>query len=302
MPSDDLAAVLVHRGAQGRPFVRRLPGRHGNRLVRAVVRHELVGGQPQLLDAPELQGLDPEPLLGAGQFVAVHGVRQFGQFAGQGVVAGADRGQFAVHLLPAFLGAVALLPGQVHGHVDEADDLLHGGGDGGGASGLEPAAAGPFGGFLAGAAFGGGGAFQRRRPVAGGRELFLGAAQGSRASISALRASEAARARASRCSGEGSSSAGASWAAASRAATAVERFLLADDVGLGPGQGRGQPFAFADGAAQHGVQVAQAFGDGREPGVGVVEPFQGGVGAVLRLGPPGLRGGEGEAVAVPARR
>ena len=54
----------------------------------------------------------------------------------------------------------------------------HGGGDGGGAPGLEPAAAGPFGGFLAGAAFGGGGPFQRRRPVAGGRELFLGAAQG----------------------------------------------------------------------------------------------------------------------------
>ncbi len=56
--------------------------------------------------------------------------------------------------------------------------LADGGGDGRSASGLEPAAAGPFGRFLAGAAFGGGGAFQRRRPVAGGGELFLGAAQG----------------------------------------------------------------------------------------------------------------------------
>ena len=108
----------------------------------------------------------------------MHGVGEFGQFAGQRVVAAADPGQFTVHGVLAFLGAVPLAAGQLHGHVDESDDLLHGDGDGGGAPGLEPAAAGPFGGFLAGAAFGGGGPFQRRRPVAGGRELFLGAAQG----------------------------------------------------------------------------------------------------------------------------
>ena len=58
------------------------------------------------------------------------------------------------------------------------DDLLHGGRDGRRPAGLEPAAAGPLGGLFTGAAFGGGGPFQGRRPVAGGRELLLGAAQG----------------------------------------------------------------------------------------------------------------------------
>ncbi len=43
--------------------------------------------------------------------------------------------------------------------------------------------------------------------------------------------------------------------------------------------------------------MAQAFGDGRQPGVRIVEPFQGGVGAVLRRGAPGLGGGEGEPLA-----
>ena len=91
---------------------------------------------------------------------------------------------------------------------------------------------------------------------------------------------------------DGSSSAGASWAAASRAAIAGQGLLLRSDVGLGPGQGRGQPFAFAHGAAQDRVQVSQPLSHRREPRVGFMQPFQGGVRPVLRLGAPGLRGGQ----------
>ena len=131
---DDLAAVLVHRSAQGGPFVFPCAGRHRDGLVRTVVGHELVGRQPEVLDALEFQRFDPQPLLGAGEFVAVHGVGQFGQFAGQGVVAAADRGKVAFHLFPAFLGAVPFPPGQLHGDIDEPDHLLHGRSDGGGAA------------------------------------------------------------------------------------------------------------------------------------------------------------------------
>ena len=272
-------------------------GRHRDGPVRTVIGHELLGGQPELLHALQFQRLDPQPLLRAGELVAVHGVGEFGQFAGQGVVAAADPGKFTVHRVPAFLGAVPLPAGQLHGDVDEPDDLLHGDGDGGGAPGLEPAAAGPFRGFLAGAAFGGGGPFQRGRPVAGGRELFLGAAQGE----PGLHLG-----RAGQRGGQGQGVAvlrggfllrGGFGGRGEPCRHRFQGTLFADNLGLGPGQGRGQALTFPDGAAQHRVQVAQAFGDGREFRVGVVEFREGRVRTVLGFGAPGPGGGEGEAVA-----
>ncbi len=200
-----------------------------------------------------------------------------------------------------FLGAVPLAAGQLHGHVDEPDHVLHGVGDGGRPPGLEPAAAGPFRGFLAGAAFGGGGPFQRRRPVAGGRELFLGAAQGE----PGLHLG-----RAGQRGGQGKRVAvlrggfllrGRFLGRGEPRRHRLEGKLFAGNVGLGPGQGRGQAFAFPDGAAQYGVEVAQALGDGREFRVGVVEFREGRVRTVLGFGAPGPGGGEGEAVAFERR-
>ena len=97
----DLASVLVHRGAQGGPFVRRFrrqgPGRAGPVRSRPRAAPAVSPSSSTLF---EFQRLDPQPLLRAGELVAVHGVGQFGQFAGQGVVAAADPGQFAVHRRP----------------------------------------------------------------------------------------------------------------------------------------------------------------------------------------------------------
>ena len=76
-----------------------------------------------------------------------------------------------------------------------------------------------------------------------------------------------------------------------------ERLLFAGNVGLGLGEGGRKPFAFADGAAEHRVQVPQALGDGGQPGVRVVKFVQGRVGTVLRLGPLGPGCGECEALA-----
>ncbi len=281
---------MVLTGAAG------LAGGHRYRPVRPVVGYELVRGQAQLLNAPQFEGLDPEALLGAGQLVAVHGVGEVRQFAGQRVVGGAYFLQFEVQPVPALLRGVPFLAGEFHGDVDESGRVVHGGRDGGSTVRLDAPAAGPFGRFLPCPALGG------RRPVEGGSpvacrgELLLGAAQGQ----PGLHLGGPGN----RC-GQGQG-----------VAVLMGRFLFGRrllgrgqpgrdgckvilpraDVGPGLRQGRGQAFAFRHGTAQHGVQVAQAFGHRGELRVGVMEFFQGRVCPVLGLGTPGFRGGQGEAV------
>ena len=237
LPCHDRLAVVIHGRAEGRPFVARIPAAGSGHRPGPARSPPRAGPavRPSSSTDPVLQGLDPEPLLGTRQFVAVHGVRQFGELPGQGVVGGADVRQFAVPLLAVLLGNVALHAGQLDGHVDEPDDLLHRRGHGGGPAGLDPAAAGPFGGLFPGPAFGGGGPFQRRPPGCGWRSAAprrcaATAGPPSRRTAPGTRPAPAHRA----VPWTAPASAGASWAAASRAAIAVEGFLLGRDVGLGP--------------------------------------------------------------------
>jgi hypothetical protein len=80
-----------------------------------------------------------------------------------------------------------------------------------------------------------------------------------------------------------------------------ERLLLCGNVFLGFGQRCCEAVAFPDRAAKNGVQVAQAFCHGGQPGIRVMQPVQCGVGALLRPGALGLSAGQGEPVPLQAR-
>jgi hypothetical protein len=64
-------------GSEARPRPRRDSPTERHQLVRAVVGRSGPRIQPELFERALLELLDPHPLLGAGQLVAVHRVDQF---------------------------------------------------------------------------------------------------------------------------------------------------------------------------------------------------------------------------------
>ena len=193
-------------------------------------------------------------------------------------------------------GEVTLVSGELNGDVAEPDDLLHRGGHGGRPAGLDPATAGPLGGLLHGRGV-------PRPPPAPGTTPCC------RWPPAALRRCAATAGRPSRrtgpgtrrvpvrrgCSVDGSSSAGASWAAASRAAIAGQGFLLRHDIGLGPASDaasrslsptalRRTEFRWPSRSATAASRASDSCSLSRAASA-----------RVLRLGAPGLGGGQREA-------
>jgi len=85
----------------------------------AVLGHQQVGLDPELLDRPTAQGVDPQALFGPGHLVAVHRIGEFGLQIGQVLRLAAHLAQFALQRLTFGIGCG---PGQRCGRQSLLDD------------------------------------------------------------------------------------------------------------------------------------------------------------------------------------
>ena len=153
-------------------------GGRRDQLVGAVVGHQAVGVEAELLERALLELLDPHPLLGAGHLVAVHGVDQLVVLAGQVAQPGPDVEQVALASLPGLLDGAASLGGALHRHLEPLERVADRDPHGLGGPALAEQALAALGGAGPGLALGPGGAHQRVGAAVQRAGALLGGAQG----------------------------------------------------------------------------------------------------------------------------